>query len=164
MQADLPSDHASEEKLEVLSIVDTLSLKTGDWEQHKTSGIPPLGAYASSCTSLRERLFYFGGHCGHENCYHDSLHSLDPSLFEWSQFIPTNPDSGPMSKAWCGMVGFEEGETAFLCMFGGLGLLPESFSELQCTPDEVDPTFGWTNEIHLFSLNKGKQYLISFPF
>ena len=155
MLEDLP-DYTSEELLELFYLVETLDLKTGDWEQHVSTGSPPLGLYASSCTVLGEKIYFFGGYCSHENRYSDSLHTLDPSIFEWNQLAPINPNCSPMSKAWSEIVGFKDGVTDLLCIFGGLGKLPQWFSEQQFTPDEADPTFGWTNEIHIFSPEEGR--------
>lgn len=155
MLEDLP-DHSSEEMLELFYMVDTLCLKTGEWEQHITTGSPPLGLHASSCAVLGEKIYFFGGHSSLEDRYTDSLHTLNPSVFEWTQLVSTNPDHTPMSKAWSGMVSFIDGSKDLLCIFGGLGKLNRLFSEFQYTPDEVDPTFGWTNEIHIFSPKDGK--------
>lgn len=155
MQSDIPMVHSNEQKIEFLSIVDTLDLKTGEWKPHCTTGNPPLGVYASCCTPVGKIIYFFGGHCGHENCYHNSLHMLDTSQFQWNDANFNNSHNLPMKKGWCGMVSFKEDNLSSLCVVGGLGILPEKYQEHQYTPDELDQNFGWTNEIHIFSIENG---------
>ena len=114
--------HDSAEKRAFLSNVEVFSVSTGCWEQHITSGTPPLGVQGYSCVAVGSELLYFGGWCGHNNCYHNSVHSLSTSTLQWRMLAPTTSEGkGPMRKWCCGMVHFTDGEEDLLYVMGGYG-------------------------------------------
>lgn len=165
-QRDLPAVHSSNEKTAITSFVEVFNLRKGKWHHVPTGGPPPLGVHGYACDSLRNDIYYFGGHCGHEKCRHDTIHSLSAVTYHWREIAVTNPADGPIPKSGCGMVAFSfEGED-YLFIFGGNGLLKGSYnahdgpitnkgsaSYFRLLTGKQD--LGCTNECHIFSLSQG---------
>ena len=103
-QRDRPKIHSSEAKQRYNSSVEVLDLITGNWRQYPTTGDPPLGVSSYASAVIDNNIIYFGGWCGHEKCYHNSLTSLCVDTMQWKELSPTNPDTGPMMKSGCGMI------------------------------------------------------------
>ena len=148
-----PRAHYSAEKRQYSSSVEVFDVNTGCWEQRTTSGTPPLGVEGYSCVAVRNELHYFGGYCGHDHSYHNSVHSLSTSTLQWKMLAPSTTESGaPMKKRWCGMVHFTDGEEDLLYVVGGLGHAvpssPQHGAQYQPYSDGV-----CTNEQHIFSLS-----------
>ena len=62
-----------------------------------------------------------------------------------------------MKKNSCGMVSFKDGEEDLLFICNGAGLLCTAGQEESLyIPWKDNPDYGWTNEVHLFSINEGK--------
>ena len=154
-QRGMPWVHDSAEKRQLYSSVEVFDVNTGCWEQRTTRGTPPLGVQGYSCVAVRNELHYFGGYCGHGNCYHNSVHTLSTSTLQWRMLAPSTTESGaPMQKYHCGMVHFTDGEEDLLYVVGGWGHpVPSSPQHrAQCQQD----TYGGsvrTNEQHIFSLS-----------
>ena len=147
-QDDAPCVHDSDEKRAFLSHVDVFHLQRGNWEQQTTSGTPPLGMDNYSCVAVDSDLHYFGGYCGHDDCYHNSVHKLSTSSFQWRVLAPTTTEgSEPLEKDNCGMVAFKDGEEDFLFIVGGAG--PTLSSHWPWAQYE----YNRTNEQHMFSLS-----------
>ena len=152
-----PRVHDSAEKQAFLSRVEVFHLQRGNWEQQTTSGTPPLGVWGYSCVAVDNDLHYFGGWCGHGDCYHNSVHKLSTSSLQWRVLAPTTTEvRGPMKKGLCGMVAFKDGEEAFLFVVGGLSTAKSSSRQREralsnATWYEQPGTF--TDEQHMFSLN-----------
>ena len=148
-QADkAPHVHDSAEKQAFLSRLDVFHLQRGCWEQQTTSGTPPLGVRGYACVAVDSDLHYFGGYCGHGDCYHNSVHKLSTSSLQWRMLAPTTTEGrGPMKKYYCGMMAFKDGEEDFLFVVGGMG----------STPSSRQPGAKYennrTNEQHMFSLS-----------
>ena len=122
------------------------------WELQPTTGAPPLGLYAGACSSLMDSLYSCGGHDGRK--YHNSLHCLSTSVREWRELGESNPQDGPMKKTGCQMVAFNNDA---LALFGGFGI-PSSTIQPGSSfikEKEYSNGSGWTNELHLFNVNKG---------
>ena len=148
LQDGRPLVHDSDEKRTFLSRVDVFHLQRGSWEQQTTSGTPPLGMAGYACVAVDSDLHYFGGWCGHDNCFHSSVHKLSTSSLQWRVLAPTTSEGrGPMKKGGCGMVSFKDGEEDILFVVGGYGTTPSS-----CQPGAQYDS-GYTNEQHMFSLN-----------
>ena len=93
----IPKVHANSEKLNLLSFVDVFDLKNGFWQELQTTGSPPLGVIShAACPGAAGVAYYFGGYCGHDNCYHNSLHRLSTEQLQWTELSPTNSEHGPM--------------------------------------------------------------------
>ena len=118
-QSGLPEVHDSEEKKASSSVMEVCDLASGRWEQKPTTGTPPLGVYDYAAAVIGREIFFFGGYCGHGDCYHNSLFSFNVDTFNWKELSPTSPHHGPMMKSYCGMVAVQfEGE-AYLVVIGG---------------------------------------------
>ena len=148
LQDEAPRVHDSAEKLAFLSHVDVFHLQRGSWEQQTTSGTPPLGVKGYACVAVDSDLHYFGGGCGHDDCYHNSVHKLSTSSLQWRVLAPTTTEGrGPMKKGYCGMVAFKDEEEDFLFAVGGHGPTPSSRQPGAEYEDNK------TNEQHMFSLS-----------
>ncbi|XP_019855584.1 PREDICTED: uncharacterized protein LOC109584330 [Amphimedon queenslandica] len=162
-QRSLTYEHGSDRKREITSVVEKFNLPTGKWEQKSTSNNPPLGVrgYASAC--IENEIFYFGGACNHDNCHHNSLHSLDVNTLKWKEVARTSSTSGPMQKRCGAMLAleFKKGDGSCLAVVGGYGPVNDN-TPVQVgamySRDEADDSYQYCNEIHYYSLNK-RQWL-----
>ena len=150
----IPEVHDSPEKREFLSSVDVFQSDCGDWIRRETSGTPPLGVRGYCCAAVGDSLYYFGGYCGHDKCYHNSVHKLSTSRsLQWTMLSPSTSESGaPMRKVNSGMVAFRDGEEDILCVVAGIGPTPTHRQPgAQYKTDNVST---WScNEQHMFSLS-----------
>uniref|UniRef100_A0A1X7SN62 Uncharacterized protein n=1 Tax=Amphimedon queenslandica TaxID=400682 RepID=A0A1X7SN62_AMPQE len=122
----LPVVHDSPQKRKLLSTIDRLEFKTGHWSSHVTRGTsPPLGAIGYSCTTRNNDIFFFGGYCGHDDCYHNDVNSFNSLTYEWSNIIPTS--DAVMKRGSGGMVCMESMGTEYLFMIGGTGSTPTTY-------------------------------------
>ena len=99
------------------STVETFDPHLETWEEHHTTGVPPLTLYSGACTSLLDSMHWFGGNDG--KYFYNSLHRLEPTTLEWRELQPLNQADGPMKKIECGMVSFFRDQ---LAVFGGYGI------------------------------------------
>ena len=152
-QDGMPRTHDSAEKRQFFSSVEVFDVNTGCWEQRTTRGTPPLGVKGYSCVAVRNELHYFGGYCGHDDCYHNSVTTLRTSTLQWRMLFPsTTEDGAPMKKQWCGMVHFTDGEEDLLYVVAGLGRAVSSSPQHGA---QYQPEYSGvcTNEQHIFSLS-----------
>ena len=86
------------------------------WHKEHTTGSPP-GVDCCGFTVVGRRVVVCGGHCGHGDCYHNSLHELDSAILKWKELAPSEAEGPPIKKCRCGVVAkiWEER----LVMFGG---------------------------------------------
>ena len=156
MQPNLPEVHCSERKTKLTSIIDEFDVPSGNWRQVKTTGQPPLGIRGYACASIGEKLYYFGGFCGHDWCRHNTLSCLNICTHAWEHVGIDNARHGPMKKSRSGMVSFHEDGVDYLCVFGGTGLLcSANQTDAFYIPWKENPDWGWTNEIHIFNIFTG---------
>ena len=149
----IPEVHDSPEKREFLSSVDVFQSNCGDWIRRETSGIPPLGLDGYCCAAVGDSLYYFGGYCGHDKCYHNSVHKLSTSSLQWMMLSPTTSENGaPMRKSGSGMVAFRDGEEDILCVVAGISLFAPSHRQ-PGAQYKTDYVFSRCNEQHMFSLS-----------
>ena len=73
-QPGLPKVHNNEMKKSFCSVVEVCHLPTGEWVQKPTTGDPPLGVIGYAAAVIRNEIYFFGGHCNHVGCYHNSLY------------------------------------------------------------------------------------------
>ena len=113
------------------------------------------GVAGYSCVAVRNELHYFGGYCGHDDCYHNSVHTLSTSTLQWRMLAPsTTEDGAPMKKRWCGMVHFTDGEEDLLYVVGGEGpAVPSSPQHGAQYQQPLGYSGVYTNEQHIFSLS-----------
>ena len=159
-QPSLPNAHKSEEKRLVSSVVEVFHLPTRKWEQKSTTGNPPLGVSYYAATAIGREIFYFGGHCNHDESYHNSLYSLNADTLNWTEHSSstcTTSQNGPQMKRCCGMVAVKiEGED-YLAVFGGEGQSSNCNSSRQPGAQYKDKVKGYchSNEIHYYKLSSG---------
>ena len=154
---DRPQIHDGEAKQIYNSRVEILNLTTGNWRQCTTTGNPPLSVAAYASAVLDNNIIYFGGYCGHEGCYHNSVHSLCVDTMHWEELSPTNPHSGPMMKFACEMIPVKIDGKNYLLIIGGQG--PQINTPPQDTAQYSKVgSIGniHTNEYHYFDLSAGK--------
>ena len=163
-QQGMPEVHDSAEKRQFFSSVEVFDVNTGCWEQRTTSGTPPLGVTGYSCVAVRNDLHYFGGWCGHGDCFHDSghkdcyynsVHALSTSTLQWRMLAPsTTEDGAPMKEKSCncGMVHFTDGEEDLLYVVGGMVHAAQS-SPLHGEECQLLYFCVCTHEQHIFSLS-----------
>ena len=150
----IPRAHDSREKRQFVSCVEVFHSERGDWTRQPTSGTPPLGVRGYGCTAVGDALHFFGGHCNHGLCYHNSIHSLNTSSLHWVELSPTTSEGGaPLRKSYCGTVAFMDGEEDILYIVAGYGPIQSYYqpgaqyianSAIDCV---------WCNEQHMFSLS-----------
>ena len=117
----LPGVHSSNGKQTFTSKIKIFHLPSGQWNVKATSGNPPLGVMAYSCTAVGEKIYYFGGWCGHDLCYHNSLNEFDTVNLTWKQLQSTDNHISVMKRAYGGMITVEDDD---LLMIGGHGSPP----------------------------------------
>lgn len=158
-QKSLPKLHSGGDKHKLTSIIEVFSLKTGEWSQLPTSGIPPLGIAYYACTCIDDDLYYYGGRCGHAGCHHNTLHRLNTVTMRWKEVSPSSSLIAPMKKAQCGIVSFKDKNKYYLFVAGGYGVLPtssaQSHHDATYIPKRGKPEYGWTNEAHVFDIHEG---------
>ncbi|XP_019850298.1 PREDICTED: uncharacterized protein LOC109581022 [Amphimedon queenslandica] len=158
-QVDLPAVHDSVQKRELTSTVDVYQLSTADWSSHLTRGTPPLGVIGYSCTTSHSNIYYFGGWCGHDLCYHNTLNVLNTIKMQWTSC--SNAEQSLMKKAGAGMVSLEIGGSEYLVIIGGIGSTPTvyhpQFQYYQLEDGDI-----CTNEQLLYNVPTGKILLVSY--
>ncbi|XP_019862019.1 PREDICTED: kelch domain-containing protein 3-like [Amphimedon queenslandica] len=159
-QPGLPEVHNNEEKKSMCSVMEVCHLRTGRWEQKPTTGNPPLGVRGYAAATIGREIFYFGGHCNHDDCYHNSLYSFNVDTFNWKELSPTTSHHGPMMKHHCGMIAIKVNGEDYLVVIGGWA---PSFDN---TPKQPGAQYSEAkgiassrqrcNEIHFYKLSTGQ--------
>ena len=156
---DLPLVHNSPQKRKLLSTIDRLEFRTGRWSSHVTRGTsPPLGAMGYFCTTRNTNMFFFGGHCGVEMCFHNDVNSFNSLTYEWSNIIPTS--DAVMKRGSGGMVCMESMGTEYLFMIGGTGSTPTTYQSQYQYIQMISGRIR-TNEQNLLNLSTSKYLLIN---
>ena len=152
-QPGLPEVHDSEEKKSMCSVMEVYHLATGRWEQKPTTGTPPLGVRIYAAAAIGNKIFYYGGHCNHSDCFHNSLHSFNVDTFNWKELSPTTY-YGPMMKGYCDMIAVQLDGEDYLVVIGGQG--PSSNTPTQAGAQYSDTGYSKRcNEIHYYKLSSG---------
>ena len=120
------------------------------WQQKHTTGSPPLGIANCAFTVVGRKVVVFGGYCGHDDCYHNSLHELNTINLEWTVLAPSEAEGAPMKKCRCGIVVCSINGEEQLCVFGGYGLL-NSTSHPTAQYKNVGDGKVSTNELHILT-------------
>ena len=151
----LPNVHDNEDKRRMTSVIELFHLPTGRWEQRPTYGKPPLGVWSYASTVIGNKIYYFGGHCNHDECRHNSLNSLSTELLRWYKMSSPNSHQGPMMKSSSEMIHVQIKKADYLLIVGGFGLAPISLQ-----PGAQYNNFS-TNEHHYYELATGKKFNIN---
>ena len=153
-EPDLPLVHSSNEKQTFTSKIKIFHLPSGQWNVKATSGNPPLGVIGYSCTAVGEKIYYFGGWCGHDDCYHNSLNELDTVNLTWKQLQPTDNHISVMKRGYGGMITVEDDGT-YLLMIGGRGS-PPTVQLQQAQYIYLPNGLVRTNECNMYNILTGK--------
>ena len=153
-EPELPPVHDSIEKRAITSRLKVFDLPSGQWSIKATSGTPPLGVMGYSCSAVGEKIYYFGGYCGHDDCFHNSLNELDTVTLTWKQLQSTDDNIAVMKRAYGGMITVEDDGT-YLLMTGGYGSAP-TVQLQQAQYILLDNGDIHTNECNMYNILIGK--------
>ena len=99
-------------------------------------------------------IHFFGGHCNHGDCFHNSIHSLSTSSLHWVELSPTTSEGGaPMRKGCCGTVAFKDREEDILYIVAGYGPTPSYHQPGAQYKGSTTRDSVYCNEQHMFSLS-----------
>ena len=153
-QAGLPQVHDNKDKRKFTSSVDVFHLPTSKWERKSTTGTPPSGVLDYACTNIGNTIYYFGGSCEGDDCYHNDLYKLNTITNKWGEIVNSTPDNVPMRKSHCGMISFNINGKDKLLLVGGFGPTPVTrHSHSQYIPYPNNPNRCFTNETHLMCVS-----------
>ena len=150
----VPSVHDNDEKRRLTSQIAIFNITSGVWNFRSTSGNAPLGVKGYLCTSINDKIYYFGGWCHHDICYHNSLNELDISTFTWSQLQSTNDSITVMKRGYGGIMSSEQSGQHRLLFIGGHGS-PPSIQLTQAQYYQLPNGRVSTNEQNIFDLATG---------
>ena len=154
-QYGLPFVHDSKKKKKMTSNVQHFTPSTGQWISRATTGTPPLGVSDYSCTAIDDQLYYFGGYCNHDDCYHNNITQLDTVSLQWRELEPTDVTRPVMMRGWGGMISLEHDGVHYLLMIGGGGSEPAV--QLPHYKYIHIPGENWrTNEHSIYNLSSSK--------
>ena len=158
---EVPSVHNNDEKRRLTSQIAIFNITSGIWNSRPTNGDPPLGVQGYFCTSINTKLYYFGGWCRHDICYHNSLNELDVSTFTWTQLQPTDDNIRVMRRASGGVMSSEQAGQHCILVIGGIG--PQPSIQLPQAQYYKLPYGGVsTNEHNIYDLTTGNNINISY--
>ena len=107
-----------------------------------------------ACTHIGNTIYYFGGCCKVDDCYHNNLYELNTITNKWGEIVNSTPDNVPMRKSSCGMISFNINGKDKLLLVGGSGPTPvTTHSHSQYVPLPNNPSCCYTNEIHLMCVS-----------
>ena len=152
---DYPQIHNGEEKRRYNSRVEIFNLTTGTWRQCTTTGNPPLSVNGYTSVAIDNDIIYFGEYCGHDRCYHNSVHSLCVDTMHWKELSPTNPHSGPFMKMNCRMISVKMDGKIYLLIIGGEGPSVNTPRQYGAQYSKISNNV-CTNEHHYYDLSIGK--------
>ena len=156
IQDDLPEVHDSKEKRKWTSNIQHFTPSTGQWVSRATTGTSPLGVGAYSCTAIDDQLYYFGGYCGHDSCYHNNITQLNTVSLQWKELEPTDATRPVMMRGMGGMISLEHDGVHHLLMIGGVGSKPA----VQLPHYKYIKGGDWhTNEHSIYNLSSSKIYM-----
>ena len=159
VQEGFDASHDSPSKRQCTSVIDAFNLLSGVWSSKPTRGTPPLGIRGVSCTTINNNIYYFGGYCGHDSCYHNSLNCLDTLTLQWKELQPTSNNS-VTKRGFGGMIVMgSEGEPQQLLVIGGQGPISANtvyhhqfkYNKILSLDDRLS-----TNEQNIYNLSSGK--------
>ena len=158
---EVPLVHNNDEKRRLTSQIAIFNITTDTWNSRPTSGYPPLGVKEYLCTSSNNKIYYFGGWCQHNHCYHNSLNELDISTLTWTQLQPTDDSITVMKRASGGIMSSEQSGHHCLLVIGGYGF-PPSIQLSQAQYYQYPDGRVSTNEQNIYDLTTGNNINISY--
>jgi N-acetylneuraminic acid mutarotase len=130
------------------------------WSRLNTEGTPHPGQNGAANALLGDQMYTYGGSqdiFGKDIMYTGVLSSLDLDTLTWSLLCPAGIVGAPMRKTGCGMVHLSQDK---LAVIGGYGIPtgPIQLGSSFIKHTRLIDGRGWTNEIHLFDLNRGTNH------
>ena len=157
----VPFVHNNDEKRRLTSEIAIFNITSGLWNFKLINGSPPLGIKGYLCTSSNDKIYFFGGWCQHDSCFHNSLNELDISTLTWTQLQPTDDSITVMKRGYGGIMSSEQAGHHCLLLVGGIGSPPSTqLPQAQCyqCPDGKIST----NEQNVYDLKTGNDINISY--
>lgn len=143
---------------ELSYVVEVFDPLLEEWEAMKCTGTTPKGLFGGGCCSSADGLFVYGGTDGVGWC--SGLYELCAKTKRWSLITDTESSpGGPMKKGGCRMVLFNEKNLALIGGYGqptGPTQKGSTFISNTRFTDSLRNTAGWSNEFHVFDLEKGE--------
>ena len=158
---EVPFVHNNDEKRRLTSQIAIFNITSGIWNSRTTNGSPPLGVKEYLCISSNDKIYYFGGWCQHNHCYHNSLNELDISTLTWTQLQITDDSISVMKRASGGIMSSEQKRHHFLLVIGGYGS-PPSIQLPQAQYYQYPDGLVSTNEQNIYDLTTGNNINISY--
>ena len=155
----VPLVHNNDEKRRLTSQIAIFNITSGIWNSRPTNGSPPLGVKGCLSTSTNTKMYYFGGWCHHNICFHNSLNELDISTLTWTQLQSTDDSITVMKRGYGGIMSSEQAGHHCLLIIGGGGSLP-SIQLPQAQYFQYSDGIVSTNEQNIYNLKTGKNYLM----
>ncbi|XP_019859546.1 PREDICTED: uncharacterized protein LOC109587763 isoform X1 [Amphimedon queenslandica] len=160
----LDGSHDSPTKKQCTSAIDAFNLLSGVWSSQPTRGSPPLGIMGVSCTTINNNIYYFGGWCGHDFCFHNSLNCLDTLTLKWKEIQPTS-DNFVTKRGFGGMIVMgSEGEPQQLLVIGGeapISTITQYHHQFEYNKMAGVDDLVRTNEQNIYNLSNGQWTVLS---
>ena len=149
-------DSSATARRELSRQVEVYDCYSKTWIQRKTTGTPPPGLFNGACTSIKNKLYSYGGGYDGDSQYTGTLSQLDTSTMEWKLLTS---DIGPMKKQGAGMIALKNGNVSVL---GGDGIptSPTQPGSSFVRNSNSSDGSGWTNEFHIFNISNGMLLLV----
>ena len=151
----MPKVHSSALKKSLTSNIQTFDMSALSWTSVATTGEPPAAVMDYSSCSLGNKMYYFGGNCIPDGCFHNDLFTLDTLSKDWRQVdYIGSPTSSPMKKIGHEMASFTIDSNDYLFVFGGVGPTPTPTpSHGQYVLYTTRPNRSYTNEVHMLCVS-----------
>ena len=81
----VPLIHDSPQKRQFTSSITVYNILQSSLDTRQTTGTPPNGIIYYRCCSINNDIYYFGGSCKANDCYHNNLCVLDTSVNKWRE-------------------------------------------------------------------------------
>ena len=142
------NEYYAKEKNILASSIHCFDPMLESWEHQECSGPTPPVLCRGACISIEGNLYLYGGRDGQD--YKSCLYQLNIESRKWQEL---SSSAGPMRKVGCGIVAYEKK----LVVFGGYGYpsLILATQQFVMNPIHRKDGRGWTNELHIFDLEKG---------
>ena len=157
----VPSVHNNDEKRRLTSQIAIFNITSGIWNSRPTNSSPPLGVKAYLCTSSKDNIYFFGGWCHHDICFHNSLNELNISTLTWTQLQSTDDSITVMKRGYGGIMSSEQAGHHYLLIIGGRGS-PPSLQLPQAQYFQYPDGRVSTNEQNIYDLTTGNNINISY--
>ena len=159
----MPLEHDSDKKRNLTSFVEIFDIPSLSWSRVPTVGIPPAAVMDYSCASISDTVYYFGGRCKPDDCYHNNVFAFSTTSNKWNEILYTDTKNNPMKKAGSGMISFSSDKEDYLLTIGGLGPTPATRPPHSVyTPSPAAPNLMFTNEANVLCVSSSPGITVFF--